>query len=187
VQPADITPQLHAQLEVHAGGRLVEDHEARLMHQRAREEQSPPHAAGQLRGAGVGLRAQVEHVHHLPRPAAGFGARHPVVAAVVHEGFLDVEEPVEVHVLLGQADHPARLQCAVRVSEDLDLAAGDADQVAHGADQRRLAGPVRAEQAEELAVGDLEVERVERQQPVVVALAERAQGQGGSRGHLLRG
>ena len=93
-----------------------------------------------------------------PARRARVGARHAVVAAVVEQRLLDVEEAVEVDVLLGQADHPPRLAAVVVVAEDADLAAGDADEVADRADQRRLARAVGAEQAEERAVGDLEVE-----------------------------
>src|SRR5688572_29928440 len=70
MQPADVGPQLDAQLEVHARRRLVEDHQARLVHQRACDQQPAAHAAGQLRRAHTGLRAQIEDVHHLPRPIA---------------------------------------------------------------------------------------------------------------------
>src|SRR5690348_17689637 len=49
--------------------------EARLVHERAREQQAPAHPAGELRRAHAGLRAQVEDVHHLARAAARLGAR----------------------------------------------------------------------------------------------------------------
>ena len=56
--------------------------------------------------------------------AAGLGAPHPVVAAVVEQRLLDVEEAVEVDVLLGEPDHPPRLERVVRLAEDVDLARG---------------------------------------------------------------
>ena len=65
VQPADVAPQLLAQLEVDARGRLVEDHQARPVHQRAGEQQAPPLPARQLGRARVALGAQVEDVDHL--------------------------------------------------------------------------------------------------------------------------
>ena len=123
VQAADVAPQLQAQLEVDAGGRLVEDHQARLVHERAGEQQPAAHAARELRRAHARLRAQVEDVHHLARAAARLGARHPVVAAVVEQRLLDVEEAVEVDVLLGEADAcAARRRRVVRLAEDVDLA-----------------------------------------------------------------
>ena len=89
------------------------------------------------------------------------------------------QEAVEVDVLLGQADPGARLQRVVRLAEHADLAGGDAHEVADGADQRRLAGAVGAEQAEERARRDLQVEVLERERAVVVALGQAAQAQGG--------
>ena len=97
------------------------------MHERAGEQQAPAHAARELGRAGGGLRAQVEDVHHLAGAAARVGAAHPVVAAVVDERLLDVEEAVEVDVLLGEADRPARLDRVVAVAEHERLAGGGAD------------------------------------------------------------
>ena len=139
------------------------------MHERAREQQPAAHAARQLRRADAGLRAQVEDVHHLPRARARLRAAHAEVAAVVEQRLLDVEEAVEVDVLLGEPDHPPRGERVVRLAEDLDLAGGHADDVADGADERRLAGAVGAEQAEEAPVGDLEVEVLEREEAAVPA------------------
>jgi ABC-2 type transport system ATP-binding protein len=186
VQAADVGPQLEAQLEVHAGGRLVEDDQPRLVHERAREQQAPAHAARQHRRADVGLRAQVEDVHHLGRAVARVRAVHPVVAAVVEQRLLDVEEAVEVDVLLGQADQAPRLHRVVPVAEHVRLAAGRADQVADGADQRGLAGAVGPEQPEELTGPDLEVEAVEREEAVVVALGQSAEFQGEHADHDMR-
>jgi hypothetical protein len=96
---------------------------------------------------------------------------------VVEQRLLDVEEAVEVDVLLGEADQPPGGHRVVRVAEDQRLAARRPDEVADGRDQRRLAGAVGAEQPEELAVADGEVEAVERQQAVVVALGQPAEGE----------
>ena len=65
------------------------------------------------------------------------------------------------------------------MAEDRDLTLGEPQEVADRVDQRGLAGPVRAEQAEEAAGRDLEVERVEREDAVVVALGELPQLEGG--------
>src|SRR4051794_11671194 len=71
------------------------------------------------------------------------------------------------------------------MAEDERLPRAGADEVADGGDERGLARAVRAEQAEELAVADREVEGVEREQRrgavaarpalVVVALGQTAQ------------
>ena len=84
------------------------------------------------------------------------------------------EEAVEVHVLLGQPRSSGAPQRVGGLAEHEHLALGHPDQVADGADQRGLAGPVRAEQAEEGAGRDLEVEVLEREGAVVVSLGEAA-------------
>ena len=105
---------------------------------------------------------------------AGVVPRHAEVAAVVDERLLDGEEAVEVDVLLGQAHPAAGLKAVGGLAEDGHVPARDADQVADGADQRRLAGAVRAEQAEERALRDRQVEVAHGDGPVVVVLGESA-------------
>ena len=107
--------------------------------------------------------------------ARSSGSRMPEVAAVVDERLAHRQEAVEVDVLLGEADPGARLQRVVRLAEHEISPLGDAHQVADGADQRGLAGAVGAEQAEERARRDLEVEVLERERAVVVALRQAAQ------------
>jgi hypothetical protein len=59
------------------------------------------------------------------------------------------------------------------------------DDVPDGADQRGLAGAVRTEQAEEAAGGHLEVEGVEGERAVVVALGELPQLEGGGHPSMI--
>ena len=68
----------------------------------------------------------------------------------------------------------ARSECG-RLAEHERLAARDPDQVADRADQRGLAGAVGPEQAEERAVRHRQVEVLEGEGAVVVALGEAAQ------------
>ena len=65
------------------------------------------------------------------------------------------------------------------LAEHADLARAHPQQVAHGADERGLARPVGAEEAEECTRRDLQVEVLERQRAVAVALGQRSQAQGG--------
>jgi hypothetical protein len=130
----------------------------------ASEQQAAAHATGEHRRADPGLRPQIEHIHHLSGAAAGVGPAHPVVAAVIDERLLNVEEPSKVDVLLGEPHHPPRLRVVVGAAEDRDLPRTHPDEVAHGADERRLSRSVRPEQAEELSVGDFEIERVKGEQ-----------------------
>ena len=97
---------------------------------------------------------------------------HAEVAGVVVERLLDGEEPVEVELLRRQPDRLPRLAVVADrvVAEDLDRAAGRLRQPGRAVDQRRLAGPVGAEQAEELARLDLERDAAQRLHPGRVAL-----------------
>ena len=63
-QRVDQRPQLLPDLRVEADGRLVEQHEPRPVHQRARDQQAAAHAAGELVDARV---APVDEVRHLER------------------------------------------------------------------------------------------------------------------------
>ena len=65
VDPLDVVPQLEPQLDVDAGGRLVEDQQAGAMHQRAREDQPALHAARQRARAVIALLGQREGVEQL--------------------------------------------------------------------------------------------------------------------------
>ena len=58
-QRVDQRPQLLAHLRVEADRRLVEQHEARPVHERARDQQPPPHAAGELVDARVAAVAEL--------------------------------------------------------------------------------------------------------------------------------
>ena len=71
VKAADVAPELVAQLDVDPGGRLVEDHQARLVQKRPGKEQAAAHPSGELRRAHVALRAKVEDVDHLLRSLLG--------------------------------------------------------------------------------------------------------------------
>ena len=143
----------------------------------------PPESLG---ARVVGLRAQVEDVDHLAGAAARVGAAHPVVAAVVDERLLDVEEAVEVDVLLGEADQPPRLERLVRSWPKTRASPPVVRMRLQTArDQRRLAGAVGTEQAEELARRDDEVDGVEREQAVVVPLGKSGELERG-RGRLAR-
>ena len=63
-QRVDQRPELLAHLRVEPDRRLVEEHEPRPVHERAGDQQPPPHAAGELVDARV---AAVDELGHLER------------------------------------------------------------------------------------------------------------------------
>ena len=96
VDPLDVVPELEPQLDVDAGGRLVEDQQARPVHHRPGQDQPPFHPAREGAGAFVALLGQREGLQQLLGALAALALRHPEVAGVVVERLLDGQEPVEV-------------------------------------------------------------------------------------------
>ena len=89
VDPLDVVPQLEPQLDVDAGGRLVEDQQPRAVHQRPREDQPALHAARERPRAVVALGGERERVEQLGGALLALAPRHPEVAAVVVERLLE--------------------------------------------------------------------------------------------------
>ena len=177
-QRVDQRPQLLAHLRVEADGRLVEQHEPRLVHERARDQQPPPHAARQLVGARVAAVAEARHLERALDRGLALGARDPVEVREHAQVLLDGQRRVEVVELRHDAHLGARrLRVAgERVAEHLDLAlVGDrlrGQQPHRGA----LAGAVGPEQADAGALGHLEVEVVDRGD-LAVALDDAAEAE----------
>ena len=90
-------------------------------------------------------------------------------------------ERVGRHLLRHQPDQRARGAVVANniVAVDGDLAGSRIDDAADDADQRRLAGAVRAEQSENLAAPDLQVDVLERLEAAGVDFREMRDGNGG--------
>src|SRR5207244_11298524 len=104
-----------------------------------------------------------------------FGSRAAEVGGVEDGGRDDAEAAVGIRPLRHDADappHHRRLGDDVRAGND-GLAAGDAHARREDADRRRLAGAVRPEHPEQLAVVDGEIERVDGDYVRGIDLAER--------------
>ena len=174
VDPLHVVPELEPQLDVDAGGRLVEDQQARPVHHRPRQDQPPFHPAREGAGAFVALLGQREGLEQLLGPLAPLALRHAEVAGVVVERLLDGEEPVEVDLLRRQPDRLPRLAVVVDrvVAEDLDRAPGRLREPGRAVDQRRLAGAVGPQQAEQLPRLDLQRDAAQRLDPGRVALGQ---------------
>jgi hypothetical protein len=150
-------------LRVEAGGRLVEEDDARVADQGHRQVQAAQHATGvggrQL-GGGLG------QVEPLQQRGGAPPALAPVqVVQVGHQAqvLLAGEQLVHRRELAGDADRRAdRVGLPGQVvTGDLHLAGVGADQGGQDVDGGGLAGAVGAEQREDRALGDLEVDAVE--------------------------
>ena len=169
-QPPDQRPHVAAQVDVDAGGRLVEKQHVGLVAQRLGDHHPPFHAARQFDDLGVALVPQ-RKIAQQPLDI-GRIRRPPEQPAAVADRVQDGGENIERDLLRHEADDPPRGAIVAHdiMAVDEDPARSHRHRAADDADQRRLAGAVRAEEGENLAFGDLEVDRVEGDQARLIAL-----------------
>ena len=177
VQLADHVPQREAALRVEARGRLVEEQHVGVVHDRPRHHQPLRHAARQLVDVRRGPVREPELLEQLARPCVRVARAHAEVAAVEVQVLGDVERAVErvglrhdADDLLGRRGPGDHVDAA-----DDRRALGRDDPGRQHPDGRRLARAVRAEQAEDLAPADAQVEVLdgpERPAPAVEDLGQ---------------
>jgi len=105
-----------AELDVDAGGRLVQDEQVGLGDQGSSEQESAFHPAGEPVEALVALVVDPDAFENLVGSVGGFGVRNAVVARLVFQYFSDREESVDVELLWGEADGVAGLPVVVPTS-----------------------------------------------------------------------
>ena len=149
-------PEVAPRDGVDAGGRLVEDEELRRVDEGADEGELLLHAAGEPVGEAV---AERRHAHHLEQrvPARGIAAH---VVDLGEEGHVLVhgEVAVERELLREVADargEPAPLAGGVEAAGER-LAGVRLQEAQDHAQRRRLARPVRPDEAEHLAAAHVE-------------------------------
>ena len=162
VEATNELPEALAQLDVDAGGRLVEDDHRRPVHERLRDQHPAFHAAGERAHVGVRLGREVEVMHHLVDPGAV--RAQTVVPRLDRERLAHGEKRIEDELLRHHAEQPPRGPVLADdvVSEHARDAFVRPRKPGEHADQRRLAGAVRPEQAEEFPARDLEIDAGER-------------------------
>jgi hypothetical protein len=152
--------------EIEAVERLVEQQQTGAADERLGDQQALLLAAGELADGLVRVARGIDELDHLgdsrclSRAARQRRDRDAPASAVEPErddvGAADAGAGVEVAALREVADQLVRL--ARRPSEHGHGSGGEREQAEHGLDQRRLAGPVRAEDGNEVAVLDGERE-----------------------------
>ena len=161
-QLADQVLHLGRADRVEARGRLVEQDQLGVVDQRLGQADPPLHALGVF--AELACLAAFRPTMSISRSTRlrPLGRRDVEQPAVEVERLLGVEELVEVR-LLGQVADPLVLgDVGGRLVEDQRLALGGEEQAEQQLDRGRLARAVGAEQAEDLAPMDLQVERLQR-------------------------
>ncbi len=151
--------------DVERGRRLVEEHDASLLRERPRDDDALPLAARERAEAAVAVREKVEPLERARRDLAIATALLRQAAQMrrsPHEDvFRDRHPRRRRGVLRDDGDDPRQLRALQlpRVAPVERDRAGERDESRDRPQQRGLARAVRPDQAEPLAVGDLEVDR----------------------------
>jgi hypothetical protein len=153
-------------LRVEAARRLVHEQHARGVQQRSREQQALAHARREGLDLALGDVAQAHLLEHLGGPAL----RQAVERAEQLDVLLRRRALIDVRRLGDQVDLAAdRLELARDlVAEDTGMPARGLRAAREDADHRGLAGPVVAEQPEDLARVRLEAHAIQRTDVAVV-------------------
>jgi hypothetical protein len=159
----DDAPQVVAADGVESRRRLVEEQHGRLVHERRREVEASAHAAGVRLGRSVGGVGQAEHLEQLVGAGPHVPGREVGELADEAEVLAAGEVLVDRCVLAGETDqraHGVGLAHHVVAEHARPPGVGldDRGQDPHG---RRLAGAVRAEEAEHGARRHAQVDAVE--------------------------
>ena len=187
VQPAHQREDLVGRGGVQVAGRLVGQHQGRLHDQRTGDRHALLHAAGQLAGLAVHRALQA----HLPQHGLGLRAVRRVDPPVAHQRrqghvLQRAERGQQVVELEHEAQRQPPLQRQAGIVQFADILAQQAVapcagalQQAQDVQQRALARARRADQRDELAAVDAQVQAVQHLhlvgQPGVVGLAQALQ------------
>ena len=162
VQPLDLDAQLGAQFGVEVGQRLVEQEDVDVAHQRTTDRHTLALPAGQLRGLAIQQRLDLQDLG---------GARHAFLdLRLRHARRLQAERQIapDRHLRIERVglEHHAdaailRLLPGDVLALDDDAAGGNVEQACNTVEQGRLAAAGRAQQDEEFAVADVEIERLQ--------------------------
>src|SRR3954447_2202456 len=163
LDPLELHLELLAELQVEGAERLVEEQDTRAVHERARQRDTLPLTARELRRAAVAEPLEPHERQYLFDPLCAFRLPNsldlePIADIRGHAHVREQRVVLEhrVHVALG------RRQVGHVLPTKLDAAAVRALEARDHPQAGCLAGPRRAEHREELAVADLEVDTVDR-------------------------
>jgi len=148
---AHAAPQMLAQLDIDAGGGLVEHQDRRRVHHRLGHHQAAPHAARQGARNRIGLVGEAQHLEQIIGPPLGRG--HTVEAGLHLQQLARREEEIDQNLLRHHADGGARLaRLAVDVdAPQIDRARALDDEPGQDVDEGGFSGAVGAQQAEDRA------------------------------------
>ena len=163
-EPRNLVPHRDARLRVEPRRRLVEEEHARAVHQAERDVEAAAHPARVVLDDAVGGVRDADELEQLGGARSEVAPAHPLDAALQHQVLAAGAELVDAGVLWHVAD-----RTPYGVLLGAHVMAGDRRAAFVGVGQRhedanggRLAGAVRPEQPEHLALAHLERDAVER-------------------------
>jgi hypothetical protein len=163
-QVGQVLPDASSGLRVEAEGRLVEEEHARVVQQPSSDLEPAFHATRERSDAFPAAIPQLHQGQHLADPLLSDTARNAVRVPVEPQVLLRAQGLVERRLLEDQSDGAADV---VPVSDDVEAVDRGTsrrrpEQRAQHADRGRLAGPVRPQEAEDIALGHLEAHALHR-------------------------
>ena len=171
-QPADLVPHVRAALRVEAGGRLVEEDDLRLVDDAERDVDPAALAAGVGLALAVGVLGELERLQRAGGAPLRVGlARCRTCRACSTSSSRAVDSS---QVLPPWATYPMRRRTSpgsLRRSAPAMVASPPSGSMQRGEHPQRggLAGAVGAEEAEDLALGDVEVDAADRLDHLLLA------------------
>ena len=172
-QLAQELAQLHPGPRVEAGGRLVEEQHRRVVDEGVGQAQPLLHAARQALDVRVALLAQVDELEEVADHPPAARGRQAVAAGEEVEVLPDLHVVVHAEDVGHEPDDPADRGRIVahRGTGDLRVAVRGAQERREHPQRRGLPGPVRADEPEDLARLDVQVDAGHGDR-AVVALGE---------------
>src|SRR5262249_3720064 len=164
VELTEDVPEGEARLRVEADRRLVEEDDARLVNEGARDHETLLLAARHFVDLGLRLVGDAQLLEQLHGPRHRLRRANAEVGRVELEVLDDVQAAVRIRTLRHDPDAPPHAHgvgAYVR-SADQRGARGRPNARRENADGRGLARAVRTEQPEEFAFVDVEIEALER-------------------------
>jgi hypothetical protein len=146
---------------VEAGGGFIEDDEFRVIDEGLGEADTALHALGEFPDEAAVDIIEADHFEELCATAVAFGGGQVEEAAEEVDGFPGVEVAVEVGFLGEVTDSAFSGDVSGGVTEYFDMAAGGVEEPEEHFDRGRFTGAVGAEEAEDFAAADFEVDVID--------------------------
>jgi hypothetical protein len=155
--PRELDLRLLAQLLVERAERLVEEQQLRLLGEAAGEGDALLLAAGELMGLSLRVGRELDELQHRFDARVDLGGRQSLAAQTERDVVENREVRKERVALEHHVHRPhVRRQIGEVVAVERDGSGGRRLEAGEHAKQRRLAAAGRAEQGEDLALGDVD-------------------------------